>query len=365
MRFSAILASLVAPAVVAAASNFAGSNLYYAAGINATARTTLLKGLQSANMKVLCVWIGAQSGNQKGTQVTPFPDVEPSKICNGDASCYDPTVLNLLDDFMVDAHNYGIKLLITMHSFNALAAGDVYGKQYGTGYFYEQSAPQQAFDKRLQYILNHEHKTLGKPWKQLSEYIFGFEAENEAMIGKGEAYIQAHTAWQCDRATTIKNTLGSNSGILVLTGGESWVSESVQSPWLSCAALDVISLHAYGVGDFATANLQTYVTEAKNAGKKMIMEEWGACYFSTENNNCPQGSVLSTSTRNSNIKTWAAQINAAGLSWLYWQVLPNNDPHEGSDYEIGIGDASWSTLQTAAKAAYSTTGAFDFSAYLL
>lgn len=42
MRFAA-LASLVAPAFVAAASNFAGSNLYYAAGINATARTTLLK----------------------------------------------------------------------------------------------------------------------------------------------------------------------------------------------------------------------------------------------------------------------------------------------------------------------------------
>ena len=37
---------------------------------------------------------------------------------------------------------------------------------------------------------------------------------------------------------------------------------------------------------------------------------------------------------------------------------------EGSDYEIGIGDASWSTLQAAAKNAYSTTGAFDFSGYL-
>ena len=37
---------------------------------------------------------------------------------------------------------------------------------------------------------------------------------------------------------------------------------------------------------------------------------------------------------------------------------------EGSDYEIGIGDASWSTLQAAAKNAYSTTGAFDFSDYL-
>ena len=43
MRFSTLLASIVAPAFVAAASNFAGSNLYYAVGINATARTTLLQ----------------------------------------------------------------------------------------------------------------------------------------------------------------------------------------------------------------------------------------------------------------------------------------------------------------------------------
>ena len=71
-----------------------------------------------------------------------------------------------------------------MHSFNALQAGDVYGRQYGTGYFYEQDFPQQAFDKRLVHILNHNHTTLGRPWKQLKEYIFGFEAENEAMIGK-------------------------------------------------------------------------------------------------------------------------------------------------------------------------------------
>lgn len=71
-----------------------------------------------------------------------------------------------------------------MHSFNALQAGDVYGAEFGTGFFYEQAFPQQAFDARLVHILNHVHTTLGKPWKELNEYIFGFEAENEAMIGK-------------------------------------------------------------------------------------------------------------------------------------------------------------------------------------
>jgi mannan endo-1,4-beta-mannosidase len=55
----------------------------------------------------------------------------------------------------------------------------------------------------------------------------------------------------------------------------------------------------------------------------------GACYYTTENNLCPKGdgSVLPTSIRNANIKKWTDQITAAGVPFLYWQVLPNADPH--------------------------------------
>lgn len=72
-----------------------------------------------------------------------------------------------------------------MHSFNALQAGDVYGAEYGTGFFYQEQAPQIAFDNRLIHVLNHNNPNLDNtPWKELGDYIFGFEAENEAMIGK-------------------------------------------------------------------------------------------------------------------------------------------------------------------------------------
>ena len=47
---------------------------------------------------------------RQGTNIDPFPDLEPTKICDGDDSCYDDTVLERLDDFMVDAHSYGIKV---------------------------------------------------------------------------------------------------------------------------------------------------------------------------------------------------------------------------------------------------------------
>lgn len=44
-----------------AANSFAGSNLYYAAGLSASQRATLLGGMQSAGMKVLRVWLDGQS----------------------------------------------------------------------------------------------------------------------------------------------------------------------------------------------------------------------------------------------------------------------------------------------------------------
>jgi hypothetical protein len=42
-------------------------------------------------------------------------------------------------------------------------------------------------------------------------------------IFKGPDYIAVHTDWQCDRAKTIKSVLGDDSGILVTTGGESYL----------------------------------------------------------------------------------------------------------------------------------------------
>ena len=70
-----------------------------------------------------------------------------------------------------------------MHSFNALEGGDVYGTTYGISDFYTSTTAQSQFDARLQHVMNHVHTSLGKPWKELSQYIFAFEAENEAMIG--------------------------------------------------------------------------------------------------------------------------------------------------------------------------------------
>ncbi len=83
------------------------------------------------------------------------------------------------------------------------------------------------------------------------------------MIGKGADYIAAHQSWQCDRAATIKGALGSNSGILVTTGGESWLDESMQPTWFSCPSLDILAIHAYGTGDFDQVILSPFLSSLR------------------------------------------------------------------------------------------------------
>ena len=40
-----------------------------------------------------------------------------------------------------------------------------------------------------------------------------------------------------------------------------------------------------------------------------------------------KGDALPRLQRDKNIALWAHNISAAGVPWLYWQVLPNADPH--------------------------------------
>lgn len=163
----------------------------------------------------------------------------------------------------------------------------------------------------------------------------------------------------------IKDGLNGNSGILVTTGGGAYLDNSLLDAYFTCDSLDILAIHAYGTSDFATDKLQGYVQKAQSNNKKLIMQEWGACYYDSANNRCSPSSALDEATRENNIKTWAGQISAAGIPWFYWQILPNEDPHGDWDYEVGIDGSSWSGMESAANATAGYQAAFDFSAYLL
>jgi mannan endo-1,4-beta-mannosidase len=182
MRFfvCAALCLVWAHCEVFAATSFAGSNLYYAAGLTTDQQHTLFSKLQSVGVKVLRVWVDGQTGTVKGTAINGFAGLEN----DGPAQWNNDEVLNRLDDVMVNAHQYGIKLLISMHSYNTLSANnDFYGRWYGTGYFYTDTNAINYFKQRIAHIMAHVNPHNGKAWSQSSEYIFAFEAQNEAMNG--------------------------------------------------------------------------------------------------------------------------------------------------------------------------------------
>jgi len=352
--------------VVLAAQSFAGANLYYAAGLSSNQQDAYFQKLSDAGVKVLRVWLDGQSGYQKGTAIRTYNHLEQNTVGG-----WDDTVLNLYDDLMVKAANYGMKLLISMHSDNSLSGSnpDAYGKIYGTGGFYEQSAAIQGMQQRIFHILAHVNPHNGKTWSQCSEYIFAFEAQNEAFNSKinsaaGAQYATDHASWQCTMAQSIKSALNGNTGILVTTGGGGWLDVSMQDAYFHCDALDVLAIHAYAPGDYDTTRLKNYVTKAQQNGKKLMMQEWGTCYFNTSPNDCPSGSALDSNTRISNLKTYADQISKAGIPWMYWEIIPNNDPHQGYDYEIGVTESIYSTFQSVAKGTSGYTSAFDFSKWL-
>lgn len=233
---------------------------------------------------------------------------------------------------MANAQGYGIKLIVSFHSYNALSLNrDFYGKYYGktaalrdytktadlisspdigTGNFYSDPQAITYFKNRVAHVMSHVNPNNGKTWAESSEYIFAFETQNEA--DHDQKNTDAMTAWQCDIAGAIKENLNGSTDILTTTGGASYLQPSVQDAYLSCDALDAIAIHAYGLGDLTTDALAPYVEKAVNAGKKLYVQEWGICYWDSSNNNCPKSGVLDSDTRDGEISTYFNNIAQAG-----------------------------------------------------
>ncbi|KAF2232587.1 glycoside hydrolase family 5 protein [Viridothelium virens] len=357
------LTSSLAMRGAVAAQSFIGNNLYYADGLPESAQDAYFQSLQSAGVKVLRVWLDGETGDQKGTKINPFPPLE-SQIGQ-----YDDKVLENIDDLMVTALKYKIKIHITIYSQNSLRGGDCYSSKYGQTGFYTTSDAKQALKNRIAHVLSHVDSKTGNKWADSGDRIFGFEAMNEAFTGLSTSDFSQYAPWQCEMATAINGNSSSGSPTpLVMTGGGNYVDVSLESAYFTCPDLNVLGIHAYGDGDLTTSKLQPYVSKAQQNRKKLILEEWGVCYFSGENSDCPSGSPQGDDARIAKFRQYADAISQSGIPWWYWQFIPNADPHEGSDYEIGTqgDDALWNAVkevgsQTAGK--YQTP--FDFSEWLI
>ncbi|KAJ4470209.1 glycoside hydrolase family 5 protein [Lentinula aciculospora] len=333
---------LLAPLVTSAANSFSGANNYYAYALPEIDRITLLDGMQTAGMKVLRTWVSGQSAGQKGSDSIAVSDLEANGIGN-----YNDTILDLIDQLMVDAHARGIKLLIGVfkhipgYQNSWLKSGDIYGSTYGIEGFYTSTDAINAFNQRITHILNiHKNSLLGnQPWSELGGYIFGYEAQNEF----------DHLPWVCDCALQIRNNVGDNNQV-IFTGGGSAAS-SVQSTFFSnSCAIDVVAVHDYN--DDYDNFMSSAVSQAQAAGKKLLVEEWGSL--------APSGSA-----RTANLESNVQKINNYKVPWFYWELITNADPGEGQDYEIEVNGADWNAISDLSETtAAITNAAFDFSASL-
>ena len=74
------------------------------------------------------------------------------------------------------------------------------------------------FDNRIAHVLEHSNELIeGSPkWKDLSEYIFSFNIQNE-----GQGHLRSNIApvpnWWCERAEFMRDIMG-DSEVLISTG---------------------------------------------------------------------------------------------------------------------------------------------------
>ncbi|KZT25785.1 glycoside hydrolase family 5 protein [Neolentinus lepideus HHB14362 ss-1] len=317
-----------------AINSWTGANNYYVHTLPTNEQEELFQGMSDAGMKVLCTWVTGQSSGQRNSDNKDVNELEHAGLGK-----YDDTVLDLLDQTMLIAHNYGVKLLIGMYSGKS-----PYLELITRGWLLHQSDYPRGFNNRITHILNtHKHKTLGKPWSELGEYIFGFEAQNEPMIFDQNFY-HSHLNWICDTAKQIRGNVG-NKDILIFTGGSSGKASVQLTFFSSDCAIDVVAIHDYN--DDFDSFMPSAVSQAMAADKKLIVEEWGSLFSSSD------------SSRQANLQGNVEKINKYGVPWLYCMICSQDQ-----NYEIEVNGADWQALKSHAQSTSGVTGAFDFSAAL-
>ncbi|KAG5720878.1 hypothetical protein E4T56_gene15245 [Termitomyces sp. T112] len=187
------------------ANDFAGANSYFLHTLSAADRAAVLDAMQSADMKLLRVFITRVAAGAKGSSAQAVDDLETvaGKVIHfqktslyhefSSVGSYDDTILTQIDVLASEAHSRDIKLIIAMHDRYALGCWDTdaYVAKYNlpvtgcvngvpdSSVFYTNTNAIADFDNRLRHILNFQSPTFDVPWNQLSDAIFSFEIENE------------------------------------------------------------------------------------------------------------------------------------------------------------------------------------------
>eukprot|EP01119_Soliformovum_irregulare_P026151 TRINITY_DN98_c0_g1_i1.p1 TRINITY_DN98_c0_g1~~TRINITY_DN98_c0_g1_i1.p1 ORF type:complete len:409 (-),score=98.69 TRINITY_DN98_c0_g1_i1:136-1362(-) len=332
------------------AANWGGVNNFFIHTLPDQSRHNMLDQIQAAGLKVIRIFIGTTYAGTKGSDSLGSTDPEQWEVGN-----YDDSILNTIDQFMLDCFERGIKLNIVLHDRYALGCwgADAYVKKYNLpntapncntkvnqpwNFYWNQNA-QADIDRRLVHILTHRNPHFNnRPWGSLSEVVFAFAPENEAQGWMNNP----NPNWTCGRVNAMRPYV--TNGTLIITGGGVTWEASLLSEFFDCKNLDVVSVHDY---DLSTSgwysNMENGRNLAWNSGKRLIVEEFG--------------STGNVGTKSSNIPPIIDTVNGLGIPVMPWEfVNPAND----NDFEFYNEDPLWFSISCRAKQALSTKGAFDW-----
>ena len=329
------LASSSAPAL----RSWAGADSFFLFALSESDRHAHLSAMQRASMRVVRIFISAVGDRAKGSSSTATPDLEPQTV-----GVFDDTILRRIDQLMVEAVQYSVKLDISMHDRYALGcwSEDAYYAKYRfpSGYpgcnaqrndvraFYQNASIEADFDRRLLHVVQHRNPLMGnRTWGQIPEAIFTLAAQNEA-----QSFIRSQDwGWQCRRAAVMRPHV--HASILMSTNGAT-VADSLQTDLFTCPHLDLMAVHNYG-GDRAFAANYSRVARqlAVRYGKRVYVEEFGAL---------GHASVKAAGL--------GAQIDGmmdSHVPWMFWELLRPG----GTDYETWTDDEAWAALSNRSQAA--------------
>ncbi|KAK2768866.1 hypothetical protein FQN54_000726 [Arachnomyces sp. PD_36] len=336
-------------------SSFGGVNSYFLHAFQESDRIEVLDAIQDAGLRTLRLFISYTPADNKATGSVLMPDIEPESV--GD---YDDTQLEAIDQLMVEAHERDIKLVIALHDRYQLGCwgNDTYVEKYNlpaidcaaipasnndVTTWYTGEGPINDFENRIEHVLEHENSLLpGSPsWKDLSDYIFSFNIQNE-----GQGHLNENVApapqWWCDRSKFMREIMGGSKVLISTGGGNEFSNSDVPENW-ECETLDLVDIHSYSEpADFEKA-IPTALDNALRADKLMIFEEFGAVGES----------------KAKEISQKIDIINGLKVPWMAWQI---SKPGNGAaDFEFWVDEPTYLAVQGGAQDASQIEAEQDFS----
>ncbi|KAI0138633.1 glycoside hydrolase family 5 protein [Hypoxylon sp. NC0597] len=336
-----------------------GSNLYFLPGMSDQDQDAYINDLAQYGAKVVRVWVNQQFGGghcEKGSKLqNSVPQLETT------LGKFNDQTLDAVDKVVNKLAQKGIKAIISPHDANSLLGDyrkDVYSQKWGKSSFYTSQDAFDAYDRRIEHILNYTGKYSKKQWKSWGDAIMAFDLQNEPMSPDTSVCKSNDSkGWLCGRAKKFRSVLGADNKIQIATGGIggdishdcTFIKAATQ-----CKEIDLIAVHRYGGSEGSnpgqwSGGAKEWISQS--GGKLVFIEEWGV---DTGSNN-PKTELLAQ----------ANDINKAGIPNLYWQFLPKKtcsyDPSKDSGDKFGIFVEGDTDIAAVMKGASNANAAQDWS----